>query len=65
MGITDRQEFMKFLPAAFMATLQAELSFIWKEKTLPCSPAGFIVIELVRMGYSGPEPLQKQCSKTC
>lgn len=30
MEITDRQQLKKFLLAALMATLQAELSFIWK-----------------------------------
>lgn len=30
MEITDRQQLKKFLLAALMATLMAELSFIWK-----------------------------------
>lgn len=65
MEITDRQEFTKFLPAAFMTTLLAELSLMRKEKSLSCSPDGFIEVmqNLVRMGCSDPEPPQKQCRK--
>lgn len=46
MEITDRQQLIKFLPAAFMATLQAKLSFKWKYEALPPSPEDFIVIKL-------------------
>lgn len=50
MEITDRQQLKKFLPAAFMTTLQTELSFKWKQKALPPSPEDFIVIKLNLFG---------------
>lgn len=48
-----------------MAALLAELSLTWREKALSRPPDGFIEIRqnLVRVGWSDPEPLQKQCRK--